>query len=217
VGRAASGLRIDGKLINCQQSATAASGTTAINAPRQPMSDPRKAPSGAEPARTPLRCACADLNDRVARLAGGAAIHGRLADRAAHVDRTIDGDVWRHPALTQVCDKRVTSQALSAPSVKRRRLLRRSSMASAASGSAVRWRKSAPLRRQARAVLHQHVAHEAQPALAAGRLAVEPCIGIGGRGMLLVRTLPRLRKLRSPIRPGAGGVPEPSMGPETLH
>src|SRR6187455_3748846 len=39
------------------------------------------------------------------------------------------------------------------------------------------------------AVLHQHVGHEAQPTLATVGLAIEPGIGIGGRGMRLVRAL----------------------------
>ena len=37
------------------------------------------------------------------------------------------------------------------------------------------------------AVLHEGMAHEAQPALLAGALAIEPGIRIGGRGMGLVR------------------------------
>jgi hypothetical protein len=37
------------------------------------------------------------------------------------------------------------------------------------------------------AVLHQHLGHEAQTALATVRLAIEPGVGIGSRGMRLVR------------------------------
>ena len=65
--------------------------------------------------------------------------------------------------------------------------------------------------RKAVAVIHQDVAHEAQPALAAVGLAVEPRVGIGGRGMALVLALLLAEVALAPLRPGPGGEPEPSF------
>src|SRR5207248_5288852 len=68
--------------------------------------------------------------------------------------------------------------------------LRRSTMATAASRSALpvatRERR---VDRKPVAVLHQHMTYEAEPALAAVRLAIEPRVGIGSRSMRLIRAL----------------------------
>ena len=45
----------------------------------------------------------------------------------------------------------------------------------------------------------------------AGPLAIEPGVGIGGRGVGLVRP-PLARKLRVPFLPPLGGSPDPSFG-----
>ena len=66
--------------------------------------------------------------------------------------------------------------------------------------------------RRPRAVLHQAVADEAELRLLARPLAIEPGIGIGGRGVRLVRPLPAV-EVRLALRPPpAGGSSEPSFG-----
>src|SRR5512132_2382708 len=59
------------------------------------------------------------------------------------------------------------------------------------------------------AVLHQHVADKAEPALLAVALAEQSGIVVGGRAVGLVGAL---LATEVPLRPGAGGSPEPSFG-----
>ena len=66
---------------------------------------------------------------------------------------------------------------------------------------------------EARAVLHQGMAHEAQLRLLAGPLAIEPRVRVGGRRMGRVRALlaPEVR-LRVAPAARAGGSSDPSFG-----
>ena len=122
-----------------------------------------------------------DLAYRRAGVAG-AAIDRCRAHHPMFADRAIDGDMRRHLALTQVFNEGGEIVSLSAPTVMRQPRLRRSSMANAASLSTVPGRVSEPrIDRKPVAVLLQNVPHEAQPALAAIRFAIEPRIGEGSK------------------------------------
>ena len=61
------------------------------------------------------------------------------------------------------------------------------------------------------AVLHQRVAHEGEPGFLAAALPGQPCVGVGGRGVGVVRAALAVKiALAVPAR--AGGSPEPSFG-----
>lgn len=62
--------------------------------------------------------------------------------------------------------------------------------------------RQAGVEQQAVAVLHQPMAHEAQRGLLAFPLAVEPGLGIGGRGMRVIRALLAI-EVRFGIAPAA--------------
>src|SRR4029450_7770715 len=72
------------------------------------------------------------------------------------------------------------------------------------------------IERKAVAVLHQDVPHEAQPALAAVGLAVEPRVGIGGRGVALVRAL-LLAEVALAVAPRPRRRARAVLRPEALH
>jgi hypothetical protein len=61
------------------------------------------------------------------------------------------------------------------------------------------------------AVLHQRVAHEAQPGFLAAARAEQPGVGVGGRGMGVVPA-PLAVKIARGIASRAGRVPAPSSG-----
>ena len=92
---------------------------------------------------------------------------------------------------------------------------RHSALGSTVLGIAVR-PGQAGINNEAVAVTHERMAGKAEFGLAARPLAVEPGIGVGGAGVggVLLRRWP----LKSPsrLRPGTGGLPEPSFGRKLL-
>ena len=69
---------------------------------------------------------------------------------------------------------------------------------------------------EAVAVLHQHVADEAELRLHAGALAVEPRVGVGGRGVGLVRP-PLAAEVAVAVPPAGRRLAGAVLRPEALH
>src|SRR3954467_7053843 len=143
-----------------------------------------------DPAEHLLDALADPLADGVAGMARRAAVDRGPAHHPAFADRAVDGNVRRHLALAQVLDEGAHVVSLVGPERdaaapraavehgKRRLAFRRPGGA-----------RERGLDRKAVAVLHQDVPHEAQPALAAVGLAIEPRVRVGRRGMALVRAL----------------------------
>src|ERR1044072_5500034 len=131
-----------------------------------------------------------DLADAISDVAGGATVDRASAHNPMLGDAALDRNMRRHAALAQVFDKVGDVKGFVA-----------SKRDAAAAFAAVEHGKSCFAFRNTGcvgqgcigcepiALLPQHMAHEAQPALAAIRLAIEPCVRVRGRGMRLVRSL----------------------------
>ena len=121
-------------------------------------------------------------------MAGGAAIDGGLAHDSELADCTVDGNVRRHLTIAKLFDE--AGHIISLVGAERDAAITPAPVQHAERRLALRrpgGMRQGGIDRQPIAVLHQHIPYEAQPALAAVRLAIKPCIGIGGRGMRLVR------------------------------
>src|SRR5690348_3191705 len=130
-----------------------------------------------DPAEHLLDPLAADLADAVTHMMRGAAIDSGFADDAMLADRTIDGDVRRHFAFAQVFDEGghvVSLVGAKGDAMPRFAAIedRERGFPFCCSGGMSECRshgKPVP-------VLHQDMAHEAQSALAAICLAIEPCV-----------------------------------------
>lgn len=143
-----------------------------------------------DPAEHLLDALADPLAEGVAGMPRRAAVDRRPAHHPAFADHAIDGNVRRHRALAQILDE--GGDVVS--------LVRSERDAPAPSAAVEHGKRRLPFRRPGGArergierkpvaVLHQDVAHEAQPALAAVGLAIEPRVRVGGRAVALVRAL----------------------------
>src|SRR5215213_5833792 len=144
-----------------------------------------------------------DLADFVAGVSGGASIDGRAPGLGGHVRGNVDRAQLVDEVLGVIP---LVGAERDAPRSVSARLdhVERGDALGVAVGLG-----EAGVHDQAMPVLHERMAHEAQPGFAAQSLAIEPRVGIGGTLMGLVGAV---LAVEVALAVAPGGSPEPSFG-----